>query len=543
MRKWPAFCIVVFSAALFWAGAALANGTLTATFIYPYSFGSPASIAVDSSGVAYIADAQNNRIVRFIPSSKTWIGSWGAEGTGNGAFNNPRSVAVYGSGSSEAVYVADEGNRRIEEFTASGGFVRQWSSWTANGATESFNYPDGIAVSPSTGNVYVADFGNNLIDEFTASGSYVTQWADTEPLDVAVDPSSGNVYVSNRYVNAGIIEEFTADGTYVTQWGVNAFPFGIAVDPSSGNVYITQENNSTINEVQEFSPGGGLLNQWGGFSYPEGVAVDPSGNVDVADSTRVVEFNPSNASGTWTVLGAPGSYEPLNDAWVYLQNPANQIMMKYFRPAEDILGPSDSSGIINASVPDGTYRVMILRRAPLTSTPAAGLQYDPPDTGDYAYIYPGTITVNDGSTVNLGAIDAKPFVPAGSITVTGTVLISSMWTGTTWVSNVPAANAFVFASPVNCAGYGGDRTHGGENCPGAEMLPAQAPADSSGHFTINLRDPGTYYIYYGNDYPAYRALTGYVGREGKQGGGPQLLTTVTVGAGQTVNIGSFDVSN
>jgi hypothetical protein len=62
------------------------------------------------------------------------------------------------------VYVADDGNTRIQKFTSAGTYQTQWGS--PGVGPGQFGYPVGIAVD-SIGNVYVADARNNRIQKFS----------------------------------------------------------------------------------------------------------------------------------------------------------------------------------------------------------------------------------------------------------------------------------------------------------------------------------------------------------------------------------------
>ena len=260
------------------------------------------------SGNVYVADRGNNRIQEF-NSSGTFITQWGTQGTGNGQFNQPYSVAVSPSGN---VYVGDFNNYRIQEFTSNGTYITQWGISSG---------PAGIAVAPN-GNVYVANFDYSYIQEFTSNGTYITQWGSygtgngqfVGPSGIAIGPN-GNVYVADRYNNR--IQEFTSDGTYITQWGIQgngngqfSQPIGIAVAPN-GNVYVTDSVN---NRIQEFNSSGTFITQWGTqgagngqFELPQGVAISTNGNVYVADTYRhrIQEFT---SNGTYiTQWGDYGS--------------------------------------------------------------------------------------------------------------------------------------------------------------------------------------------------------------------------------------------
>ena len=65
------------------------------------------------SGNVYVADNGNSRIQKFTTSG-TFVTKFGSFGAGNGQFNNLMGVAVGGAGT---VYVADSGNSRIQEFS------------------------------------------------------------------------------------------------------------------------------------------------------------------------------------------------------------------------------------------------------------------------------------------------------------------------------------------------------------------------------------------------------------------------------------------
>jgi sugar lactone lactonase YvrE len=157
----------------------------------------PDRIAVDSGGGnVYVAENGNNRIQKF-DSTGHFITKWGSKGSSDGHFEDPGSVAVDHSGN---VYVADAQIDRVQKFDSTGYFITKWGTFgSPNGQ---FNGPDGVAVD-SGGNVYVAD-GNNRIQKFDSTGHFITKWGSNGTVNeqfqsissIAVD-STGKVYVAD----------------------------------------------------------------------------------------------------------------------------------------------------------------------------------------------------------------------------------------------------------------------------------------------------------------------------------------------------------
>jgi tripartite motif-containing protein 71 len=91
-----------------------------------------------------------------------FINSWGSNGTGDGQFDSPNSIAI--NSSSGNVYIVEIGNDRIQKFDSNGTFIAEWGiPGTGDGE---FNFPSGIAIDSTTGYVYVADTGNHRIQVF-----------------------------------------------------------------------------------------------------------------------------------------------------------------------------------------------------------------------------------------------------------------------------------------------------------------------------------------------------------------------------------------
>ena len=125
------------------------------------------------------------------PITATIIGT-STQGSGDGQFNQPFTVAVNASG---YIYVADSGNYRIQVFDSNGVFMKKWGSY--GGGNGQFDFPEGIAID-SVGQVYVVDANNNRIQVFSADGVFVSKFGSSgsgdgrfyDPWDIALDSAN-----------------------------------------------------------------------------------------------------------------------------------------------------------------------------------------------------------------------------------------------------------------------------------------------------------------------------------------------------------------
>jgi len=188
----------------------------------------PAGIAVDNAGNVYIADAGNNCIRKVTPagmiSTIAGNGVAGYAGDGGNAtaaqLNAPASIAVDSAGN---VYIADAMNYRIRKVTAVGIIATiagtGAAGYSGDGKMDTLavlNLPTGIALDKA-GNVYIADQGNNRIRKITTEGIISTVAGSgiagysgdggnalagdmNAPYGIAVD-AAGNVYVAEQENN------------------------------------------------------------------------------------------------------------------------------------------------------------------------------------------------------------------------------------------------------------------------------------------------------------------------------------------------------
>ena len=159
---------------------------------------------MDSAGNLYIADQGNNRIrkvsngvITTVAGNGTTVGFLGDNGPATSAqLYFPDSVAVDSAGN---LYIADAGNNRIRKVsngvitTVAGNGMFGYSGDNGPAASAWLCWPQGVAVD-SAGNVYIADQGNNCIRILTPTGSSCTY--SVAPASLQAPAAGGNLTVS-----------------------------------------------------------------------------------------------------------------------------------------------------------------------------------------------------------------------------------------------------------------------------------------------------------------------------------------------------------
>ena len=208
-------------------------------------FDGPRGIAIDSTGNILVADTNNGRIEKFLPSG-VFITSMGTKGEGHGQFGGPSGLAVDHCG---YIYVAEALNNRVQKLAPNGTFIADWAP--------GFYGPGRIVIGPDD-SMYVVDTGRTRIVKFSADGGVLTwgsgghddgQFADH--TSVAIDPTTNKVYVADP-VNSRI-QVFDSDGKFLTKWLVPEWGHGqpsgfedMAIDLQRGRLYASSANMSTI---------------------------------------------------------------------------------------------------------------------------------------------------------------------------------------------------------------------------------------------------------------------------------------------------------
>jgi sugar lactone lactonase YvrE len=350
---------------------------------------------VDSSGVLYICDSNNNRVRRVTTDGAISTIAGGAQQVSSGnegratsaQLNHPSAIALGADGS---IYVAEEfGNRVrritpdgvIHAFAGSGGAGYRGDGGPAIAAL--LTRPSGLAAG-SDGTVYIADTGNHVIRAVYADGSIGTiagiggggyagdggtaaVAALNGPAALALD-SAGNMYVADA--GNGRVRVITTDGNIDTIAGA------LAPAIFTDSIF----NGGDYSQISSDAPSGATA------------TVNANGN-----GTLSVQYQQSgSASGN-------ANFIALNQNWNY--DPA-------------ILGPASTIDIAATMTGCGQWKVVLSQGGKLyaalpsaidTAAGAGGRQYVVGDTGLTASSFEGFTVLRDAYNQAQNPDFTKPF--------------------------------------------------------------------------------------------------------------------------------------
>ena len=250
----------------------------------------PWGVAVNNRGQVIISE-QSGHCISVYSSGKR-IRSFGQKGSAPSQHQRPCGVAV---DRADNILVVDNGNHRIQKFTAEGKFMASVGS--KGDKPLQFSLPVGIGISPSE-KVYICDKNNHRVQilnpDLTFSTSFGSEGSGDGqfdyPYDVAFD-SRGSVYVADGGNDR--IQVFTEEGRFLRKFGKRGggdgeldYAMGVAID-SDDVVYVVEADN---HRISLFTSEGHILRSFGTrgegpgqFNEPYGIAVDKDGLVYVCD--------------------------------------------------------------------------------------------------------------------------------------------------------------------------------------------------------------------------------------------------------------------
>jgi DNA-binding beta-propeller fold protein YncE len=130
-------------------------------------FNKPADVAVAANGDFFVADGYgNSRVAKFDKDGKFLL-TWGKKGKGEGQFNLPHAVRIDSKG---LVYVGDRENDRVQVFDQQGKFIRQFGGFA----------PFGLFITPDD-QLFAADGRAHQVHRLTSEGKILETWGKRGP--------------------------------------------------------------------------------------------------------------------------------------------------------------------------------------------------------------------------------------------------------------------------------------------------------------------------------------------------------------------------
>jgi RHS repeat-associated protein len=156
----------------------------------------PIGIATTGGTNFFVVERANNRVEKLSPQAEV-LAKFGETGAGNGQLKEPAGIAFHGF----LLWVADTGNNRMEAFTTSYAYSRQF----AGQGTNKISKPVDVDTDES-GNVWVAEQENNRVQKFSETGTYLLKFGSagseegkfsfSSPMGLALD-GKGNVLIAD----------------------------------------------------------------------------------------------------------------------------------------------------------------------------------------------------------------------------------------------------------------------------------------------------------------------------------------------------------
>jgi DNA-binding beta-propeller fold protein YncE len=257
----------------------------------PGQFGYPGGVCVEGNDYVYVADQGNNRIQKFRPDG-SFVMQWGQMGSGPGDLFHPARVHLAANGE---LYVTEHQNHRVSRFTTSGAFL----GFFAHAGSGQVVYPVGISTD-SNGSIYVVGATSSQVKKFSSTGTFLGAFGDVSGA-YGCYVADDLVYVAEYYGNR--VQVFDTGGNFLFAFGTEGTGPGqfraaeATVQDFDGNLYVVDTGND---RVQKLTPNGSYL---GEFPVPPSdeaerrpipcdVAISPDGHMYVVGfgSARLYQY-------------------------------------------------------------------------------------------------------------------------------------------------------------------------------------------------------------------------------------------------------------
>ena len=211
----------------------------------------PVGLFATRDGTLYVADRGNHRVMKYTASGSrngTQIGD--GRGSGPRQLDSPNAIVV--NEATNAVYISDYGNSRVQVWNEGGTGVNVWTVLGNQSSNSSdrpdFSRADDMQLDPqSNDTLYILDTGKE----------HVSKWK-LSPIDLV-----SSFRVRERFSGIHVNAEWNVymadcDGNHILRW------------PNEQQVAGTSENGSAMNQL----------------NCPSAVVVDAEGHVFIADTNN-----------------------------------------------------------------------------------------------------------------------------------------------------------------------------------------------------------------------------------------------------------------
>ncbi len=325
----------------------------------------PTDVIIDSLGVIYIADRNNNRVRKIdrLGVITTLMGLNQIEFNGDNeiaaetTLHLPFALAFNGE---DRLLVVDRNhfrvrevkllNSQVETIAGNGKFLFRGDGGPGGGAT--LEAPSGIAVDRK-GNVLFADRlhqrirkvgSDGIIETYIGNGKQGNEGnggpgieATLHLPEVLISDQEDNLYLTQRTGNAWIIRKINPEGiiTHFAGNGMqgNAGDGGPAIKASfhtisdiavdvAGNIYVADSINRNIRKINDqgiiSTVAEDSLEKLGTEVHPNGIVVDKAGNIFFSDSgsSKVYKID---TRGNITLIAGTGDFDDHGDGGLALE--------------------------------------------------------------------------------------------------------------------------------------------------------------------------------------------------------------------------------
>ena len=282
------------------------NGALASTWTFDGlgsgegAFRTVWGIARAANGDIYAVDQGNRRVQRF-SATGAFLGAFGSFGVGDGQFKIPRAIAVHPTSGDVYVSDTDPAVNRVQRFSSTGAFISVIATGGSgpgqvNGVYDMEFAPDGT--------LYLGETGNPRIQHLSATGAFIEAIPVTGGVRGFARASNGDFYVVHQ---SSVVERYSSTGQLLGTYGGTAAPFNFgyvvaAAIGSDGDVYVV---DWSTDKVTRMSPTGTFVEAFGSsgsgdgaFSDPQSLIAAPNGYLYVSDRglERIQRFGQSPAN-------------------------------------------------------------------------------------------------------------------------------------------------------------------------------------------------------------------------------------------------------